>query len=139
MFSKPTRAWPPSSALAVTHAASRRPNAHTLHEFEPRHVGRKERQQVARDRRAGEREAPEHVKDGKLVERNQPLLPHRAKPSRLVGMIEDDLRPDPHLLEPAQEQAEVPLVRLLGRELAQRERHRLGVGFSTAAFCSRGE
>ena len=33
LFSKPTRAWPPSSAAAVTQAVSRRPYAHTLHDW----------------------------------------------------------------------------------------------------------
>src|SRR5262249_41197954 len=32
LFSKPTRAWPPSSAAAVTQAVSRRPKAQTLHD-----------------------------------------------------------------------------------------------------------
>src|SRR6202142_2080137 len=84
---------------------------------EPRHVRREERQEVARQGGTGEREPSEHIEDGKVVERDQPLFHHRAKALRLGRGVKNDLRPDAHLLELAEEYAEVPLVGRLGSEL----------------------
>src|SRR5271165_4179513 len=96
--------------------------------FKARHVGGEIRQDVAGRGRAQQRKAPQNIENRERRERNEPPLAHRPQARRLVGGIEDDLRPNAHLLEAAQELAEARLVRFLGGKFAKRERHRLGIG-----------
>src|ERR1700722_18289914 len=70
---------------------------------EPGHVGGDERQEVAGRGGAGNRIPPEHIEDGELLEGDQPLFHHRPQALHLGGRIEDDLRPDAHLLQLAEE------------------------------------
>src|SRR5206468_3729094 len=86
--------------------------------FEPWHVRRKEWQEVTGRGGAGEREPPEHVENGGLLERDQPPFHHRPKAVRFGGRVKDDLRPDSHLFELAQEYAEILLVPRLGSQLS---------------------
>ena len=124
LFSKPTRAWPPNSAAAVTHAASRRPKAQTLQNEKRGMSGAMNgRRSSGRAVRVSENR-PRTKRTAGVSKGMRPRCLHGREAFGLLGRIEDELRPDAHLLQLAEEEAEVLFVRFIRRKLAQRQRDR---------------